>query len=267
MKVLLIYPLSAPPRPARISREPGWLPLGLSFLAASLRRRGHLVEIFDRYCAKASRGLSREAVDAAMLETVRRFRPDIIGFNTVSPYIFDTAQCARIIRPVTKAVLAAGGHHATALPELTLQKIQELDLVFAGEGEESLCMIADGKPPAEVPGVAWRAGEGKTGYSQPKQIEDLDALPFPDLDLLDMRFYLRPGTQSIRGHYLSTISIITSRGCKKKCDFCAESLTYGRGIRYHSPGYVMAWIERLLSDYRFEALYFHDNNFLSDRVV
>jgi radical SAM superfamily enzyme YgiQ (UPF0313 family) len=240
------------------------MPLGLSFLASSLRTGGHQVEIFDRSCLWHSRGLSREAIDGMMLERLRRFRPDIVGFNTVSPLIYDTVHCVALIRPLTNAILAAGGHHTTAFPELTLQKIPGLDLTFAGEGEQSLLLIADGKSREEVPGIAFNAGDGRTRFNMPKQIEDLDGLPFPALDLLDMRFYLRRGTQTIRGHYLSTISLITSRVCTRRCDFCAESLTYGKGIRYHSPGYVIELIERLTREYSFDAVYFHDNNFLSN---
>ncbi len=264
MKILLVYPRTTPSRKRNPFREPAWLPLGLSFVAGSLRQKGHVVEIFDRYVMQDSKGLSKNAINEATIEKVKNFRPDVIGFNTVSPLIHDTVECAAMIRPFTGALLIAGGHHATALPALTLQKIPELDLALAGEGEESLLKLAEGVRPRDVPGVAYRQADGTISCNGPQQIENLDKLPFPVLDLLDMGFYLRPGTQAIRGHYLSTISLITARGCLRRCDFCSESLTYGRGIRYHSPEYVLAWIEKLLAEYRFEGLYFHDNNFLSD---
>lgn len=265
MRVLLVYPMIPPGVSGRPSREPGWIPLGLSFVSSALRSKGHEVEIFDRYGLQASKCLSRNEINAAMLERARRFNPDMIGFNTVSPLIHDTLECAAMIRHMTKAPLVAGGHHATALPELTLEKIPQLDMVVAGEGEESLPALADGAALKNVAGLAYRTTDGRVSYNPPRQIEDLDTLPFPALDLLDMGFYLRPGTRTIRGHYLSTISVVTSRGCTRRCDFCCESLTYGKGIRYHSPEYVIEWIDRLISQYDFEAVYFHDNNFLSDK--
>lgn len=69
----------------------------------------------------------------------------------------------------------------------------------------------------------------------------------------------------IRGHCLSSISLITSRGCDKKCEFCTESLTYGKGVRFHSPQYVIEWVKQTVKDYRVEGVYFHDNDFLVDR--
>lgn len=264
MKILLIYPRPEPSRYRRLRAEPSWMPLGLAFLAAALRKAGHRVEIFDRYACQSGNGMEKAEINAAMTERVRRFKPDLIGFNTVSPLIHDTAECAALLRPGFRGLLMAGGHHATALPEITLRKIPQLDLVLSGEGEEALPMIADGVSPEKIPGVALRGEDGKIFHTPHRQVVDLDHLPFPSLDLMDMGFYLSPGTQAIRGHYLSTVSVLTSRGCLNRCDFCSESLTYGRGIRYHSPDYVLAWVQRLLKDYRFEAVYFHDNDFLSN---
>ncbi len=80
-----------------------------------------------------------------------------------------------------------------------------------------------------------------------------------------MKFYTAPGRLAIRSHHLSISSIITSRGCTQKCDFCTESLTYGKGVRTHSPEYIVEWINKLITDYNVEALYFLDNDFLYDR--
>jgi len=90
----------------------------------------------------------------------------------------------------------------------------------------------------------------------------LDQLPFPALDLLDMAFYTKPSLNSIRGHYLSVAPLLTSRGCTNQCDFCTESLTYGRGVRFHSPEYVLEWMKKVWVDYKVEGIYFYDNNFL-----
>jgi anaerobic magnesium-protoporphyrin IX monomethyl ester cyclase len=260
MKVLLIYPY---PRHNTIP-DPYWLPLGLSFLAAFLKDKGHTVSIFDRYSSQASIGLEKEKINAAMLSHIREFQPDLIGLNTVSPLIYDTVECVELIRQVYSGLMVAGGHHTTALPELTLSRLPGLDGVVVGEGETALAALAAGKAPTSVPGVWWRNGDGSFNHTAAVQIEDLDSLPFPALDLMDMKFYTLPGRRVFRGYYLTSVSMLTSRGCVRKCDFCSESLTYGKGVRFHSVDYVMEWLERVLCDYKVEGVYFHDNDFLID---
>ncbi len=39
-------------------------------------------------------------------------------------------------------------------------------------------------------------------------------------------------------------------------------MTFGKGVRKHSTDYVMENIERLISNYDINGLYFHDNDFL-----
>ena len=259
MRVLLIYPLP------RMVNQPGphWIPLGLSYIAAALRRGGHAVSIYDRFAAAGLLSPHREMINAGMMERLRSFKPDLVGFNTVTPLIYDTAECAALVRNRFDGLLLAGGHHATALPELTLRNIPQLDGVVQGEGENALLRLAEGENPAHIQGVWWKNNE-RVGGSAPEQIPDLDCLPFPAFDLLEMPFYIQRGRNAIKGHHLSTAALITSRGCTRRCDFCSEALTYGPGVRRHSPGYVLEMIRRVLTDYPVEAIYFHDNDFLSD---
>jgi anaerobic magnesium-protoporphyrin IX monomethyl ester cyclase len=256
MRVLLISPFS--------TGQFRWMPLGLAFMAAELRHRGHTPLIFDRHARQATTGENRAAVNAAMLACVRDFNPDLIGLSTVSQVIYDTVECAALLRTVFAGPLVAGGYHTTALPELTLQKIPELDGVLTGEGERVLAQLADGQTPGNLPGVWWRRdGVICPPAAPPQQIAVLDELALPAYDLLDTRFYTERSPFSIRGQHLSSLTLITSRGCYQRCRFCAESLTYGAGVRFHSPAYVLDWIQRAIADYGVDGLHFHDNDFLA----
>lgn len=242
--------------------EPSWIPLGLSFIASNLRQQGHEVSIFDRFARQARLRNDRNQVNREMLAHIESFKPDLIGFNTVSPLIFDTVECISLIRKSYQGLLVAGGHHASALPELTLQKIPGLDGIICGEGEISMSRLAGGEAPHIIPGIWWRTQDGISCSGPAEQIKNLDQLPFPAFDLLDMPFYTRPGLQAVRGHYLSAVSILASRGCPHQCEFCSESLTYGRGLRRHSPEYVGEWVQKAVADYQVGGIYFHDNDFL-----
>jgi anaerobic magnesium-protoporphyrin IX monomethyl ester cyclase len=259
MRVLLIPPFF-PLSPVR------WMPLGLPFMAARLRQRGHQTAVFDRFAIQAQVGPAVDAVDAAMLARVADFQPDLIGLSTISSAAYDTVHCAASIRKAGfRGALWAGGYHATALPALMLQKIPELEGVVAGEGEDVLAQLADGTAPSVLPGVWRRDGSDIRAPQVPHaQVLNLDDLPLPAFDLLDMSFYTEQTKGTIRRHNVRAATLITSRGCHFRCRFCAESLTYGRGIRYHSAGYVLAWVQKLVADYPVDGLHFHDNDFLAD---
>ena len=99
------------------------------------------------------------------------------------------------------------------------------------------------------------------------RVKQLDVLPFPDFSLFDTAFYTRRTSSVIRGFYLSTLSMLGSRGCKYRCPFCSESLIYGSGVRFHSAEYITEMIKRsLLQHPQVEGIYFHDNDFLIEPV-
>lgn len=259
MHVFLIYPY--------LSVSTFWMPLGLPFIAAELRKRGHTVAIFDRFAVQFKVGRHLEQVNQAMLGSIRDFRPDIVGLNTLSPLIHDAVECITLIRSNYKGTIVAGGYHATALPELTLRKIPGLNGIITGEGERVLARLADGEPPADLPGVWWRNEETiQPPVAPAAQIENLDSLCLPALDLMDMEFYTQRSNGVIRGHNLRAATLVTSRGCYRRCCFCAESLTYGPGVRFHSPAYVLKWIQHVVADYSVDGLHFHDNDFLANEA-
>jgi len=242
-----------------------WTPLGLISIGASLKKEGHDVALLDRHALSLGTGPEKKRINEMLAEKVLSFKPDVIGFNTVSPLIHDTVECVSLIRPLFPGFMIAGGHHTTALPEESLRKIKGLNGVVAGEGEQALVQFAEGQDPCHIPGFWWKNPDGTIRHTPPVQIEPLDDLPFPDYSLLDRRFYLKRNHVTIRGFFLSSLSMTTSRGCVQRCEFCSESLTFGRGVRFHSPDYVMKGIRALLAKYPIDGIYFHDNDFLINR--
>ncbi len=206
-----------------------------------------------------------EPVNELMLAYIRMFQPDLIGFNTITPMVYDKVDCVRLIRAHYGGMLIAGGYHATALPELTLRKMPGLEGVITGEGELVLPRIANGELPTNIPGVWWHNGETiHRPHAPSEQIENLDVLDFPALDLMDMAYYSQRTNGVIRGHNLRAATLVTARGCYRRCRFRAESVTYGQGVRFHSAAYTLEWIARIMKDYGEEGIHFHDNDFLAD---
>ncbi|MBF8277451.1 MAG: Radical domain protein [Candidatus Brocadiaceae bacterium] len=122
-----------------------------------------------------------------------------------------------------------------------------LNGVITGEGEVAVSRLANGELPKDVPGVWWRDGERIQAPRLPsEQIENLDMFELPALDLMDMAFYTQRNNGVIRGHNLLAATLVTSRGCYRRCNFCAESVTYGKGLRFHGAAYTLRTLARLI---------------------
>ena len=255
MKVLLITP-------AAYNTTTRWIPVGLGYIAASLKKSHHSVRLYDRHL-QLNYLLDITVVNKEMKSEILSFKPDIIGFSTVSPLVYDTVETITYIRKFYDGIIIAGGHHATAMPGLTLENIPGLDYIAAGEAEYSLTELANGKAVESIPGIYTRNTDPKTFKNS--QIPDLNKLPMPDYRIFDMNYYTGANHGTIRNFYLKTAELISSRGCSNNCTFCSESLTFGKGVRYHSSDYVIENIENLLSNYDINGLYFHDNDFLTSR--
>lgn len=255
MKIMLVTPAFAP------SGE-RWMPLGLCYIASSLERAGHEVLISDRYL-QALR-LGAQAADEHLIGEVRAFHPDIVGFTTVTPYIHDTVEAVRAVRAACDARILLGGHHVTAFPELTLQRIPQADAVITGEAETSFCLYASGADKSTIPGLYWLDGTIRRSDARGKH-ESLDDLPLPAYHLIDMAYYTGKNASTIRPFYLRTGSALSARGCRNRCAYCSESLTFSGGLRTHSPDYVFDNIAVLKKDYGCNGITFLDNDFLVDR--
>ena len=244
-----------------------WMPLGPCYIGALLKKNGHSVRIFDRLVEHHRAHGNADSVQNRMKSIILQFMPDIIGLSTTSRSIYDTVNCIAFIRDFYDGLIVAGGYHATAMPTESFNKIRGLDAIIVGEGEYPLLHLLDYER-RSVSGILWKDDDpGKPIV--PYRVSNLDSLPFPDMDLLDTDYYRQADTATIRGFNLRYVSLLTSRGCLNKCYFCSESLTFGSGVRYNSPEYVIENIAWVLNKYDINGIYFHDNDFLSapDRVV
>ena len=93
-------------------------------------------------------------------------------------------------------------------------------------------------------------------------VEDLDSLPFPAYDLIDVRSYWR--RQSMppipRRKYLSLFS---SRGCPYRCSWCHR--IFGRRFRANSAERIVDEIEQYVRTYGVDDIEFLDDIFNQDR--
>ena len=161
-----------------------------------------------------------------------------------------------------------GGPHVTLVPKEFLEEAKNVDIAVIGEGEYAMLEIAqhfEGKKQlSEIQGIAYRQN-GEVIVNPPRPfIENLDELPYPAYDLVDMEQYLEPKKIGYRSFQDRAISMITSRGCPFNCCFCAVHLHMGQGFRAHSAKYVLDHIQYVVDKFKVKNIFFEDDNLTFD---
>ncbi|MGI9646772.1 MAG: B12-binding domain-containing radical SAM protein [Ilumatobacteraceae bacterium] len=246
-KILLVHPLFLSKSPAEQRAASPYFPLGVLSLAAYVREHGHDVAVFDG---------TFEPDESAFADRLEREHPDVVGIATVLSTRATTFEIARTAASTGVAVVV-GGPDATTDPYTYLTE-PAVDIVVHHEGEQTLRALLDLHDAEELtadrlqsePGVAFRVG-GRVIVTEPRPpIEDLDALPLPARDLIDMDRYLTTWRDT-NGYSSMTISV--SRGCPYGCDWCRDSV-HGTGFRRRSPESVAAEVKALQEAYPIDRL-------------
>lgn len=235
-------------------------PLGIAYVASALVASGRA----DVGIADGATLRSRQSV----LEAVAAFRPDVVGIYVDTLMIADAVAVATAAARLG-AFVVMGGPHATVCPE-TLAACS--DAIVIGEGERAMVEIVEryrDRALHEVEGIWFRDGDGETVRTPSrKTFADLDSLPFPALDLLDMRSYLA------RWHYLDCVDVglrgtnlVTSRGCPFQCTYCQPCLRllFGSAVRHRSPENVVEELRQLRTRYGISSFFFHDDTLTIDK--
>ncbi len=192
-----------------------------------------------------------------MIAELKRTKPDVVGVSCLTDFFHNAAAIVREAKALGAATIM-GGPHPTIAPEETLGKIPELDYAVMGEAENSLPALIDaiesGAGFEAIPGLAYRQGDEIviTGPHQP--VLDLDSIPVPDRDLLDVNdVYLRA----------RAVNMHASRGCPFRCRFCQPTLNkmFGPKVRFQSPERVAAEIKSCHDKYGVTDFFFHDDTF------
>lgn len=220
MKILFVYPFFL----SESALEQRWMtlypPLGLLYLAAAVRLAGHSVAVFDGTFASG---------DEDFVAALDLHRPDVVclaSLVTLRPTALRLAGLAR-----SRGIIAiAGGPDPTASPADYLfarasRAGEVFDVVVSGEADatlpEVLAAIEKRQSLAKLQGVvlASRTGQIVRSAARPP-IPQIDALPFPTRDLIDIPRYLHAWRSA---HGYASLTIAASRGCPFGCEHCANS--------------------------------------------
>ena len=227
-------------------------PMGLATIAAVLEKEGHRVTIIDASALRLNpENLSSMVTDA-----------DVVGFTATTPNVSIAINAAsHLKRTNPRLTIILGGAHATLLPEETLAKAPEIDIIVRGEGEETsveLLRALESKRPLEtIAGISYRIDDRIVSNENRSSTVDIDSLPFLAYHLLPLKKY-RPYPP--HGRRFPYAAIITSRGCPYHCAYCSKPI-FGNNFRAQSPERVIAEIAYLKERFGVNELAFYDDVF------
>jgi phosphonoacetaldehyde methylase len=281
-KVLLIAPPITIPKYMQKRCIP---PLGISYIASSLRQANIEVDIIDCcvegwHIERVSGNLVTYGLPPSQIEDrIKKGKYDVVGlsvlFSTDLPNLYETSKIVR--KSLPDCTVMVGGLHPTIYPEETFQLDVEynekrtIDFVMRGEGENRLVdfinLLKSGKVNKNSDGLVGFLGDKDNTFisnNQTETIEDIDSIPFPAFDLLPMEKYFKinipfsPVPQGSR-----VLPMLTTRGCPIGCSFCANTNTWKkhrkRGIQN-----IVSEIEHWKEKYNIDELQFADDNLTFD---
>ena len=195
MKVLLVR---VRPHPQSVNLQSFMVcePLELEYVYAALKAHGHEVEILDMILDKRS-----------FARVLKGGGYELVCFTGYITHVGEIKRHARAAKKILpRCMTAVGGVHAEVVPADF--EDESIDCILWANGLDTICSIADGCPPKDVPGV-YREGKAK-----PPLVRREDEI-FPD----------RTSTAKYRDSYNyiyhdKCATIKTSFGCPYDCKFC-----------------------------------------------
>ncbi len=273
MNILLINAIS-------VKGNDAMIPLGLLYVGGIIQRSGHQAKILDQYLYAKDNNLGYDNFEP-ILKTIDEYKPLIIGYGGISTSYGSVKKLCRQIKARFPDICQIAGGPLASTYKLLLSNT-DIDLVFHGETEISLPIFLSKFENAnnyfETPGISYLYKGEITRNDPAMQIKDLDTVPFPPYDLIDIKRYLNniedwivqySGYMSDNPYHYDSIRktigkkkyfmpIISGRGCTNQCLFCYRHV---KGIRKHSVDYVINHMKYLMENYGVEGFQFVDELF------
>lgn len=211
----------------------------LSFMALSafIKRGGFQTALLDL-------GIEKEPYKILQAK-LRELKPRFLGLTAATTFFPEAIQISQLARALLgkELKIIAGGPHVSALPQESLVN-SEMDIAVVGEGEETLLEILQGRKLAEVAGIFFKEG-GQIFSTPPRRfIDDLDALPYPDFSIYDLKKY---HCSELVSRFSPVLQIETSRGCPSDCRFCSQG-AFKRSFRKKSAQRVVKEIKYFIQN-------------------
>ena len=202
---VLIYP-----KTAEIEFAHPDVPYSILFIGSYLKANGVRVKLFDQ----------RITSNKEILQYIESNPVTHVGLSTMTgPQIIFAMELGKKVRQVRPKInIVWGGIHVSVVPD-SVHKQDFVDYIVTGEGEESLLELIQNPDKRGIKGVLHRD----------EAIEELVSREFMDMDKVTLDWsLLDPQTYISVRDGRRYISLVTSRGCSFKCQYCYNSVTNSR---------------------------------------
>ena len=225
MKTLFVCP------EIRLDSEPSTIPFWAAILAAIVEKKGGQIAILDLNALRMNH--SGKLVPSKIIaDEISSEHWDIVGIGGLTTTYGRIKALAPLIRKCAPdSLFVGGGGWSTYNPTDILQLVPELDMICIGEGEETFSelydQVASGKRNFEnVNGLCLRDEENFKFTNPRSLISDLDLIPYPAYDLLELDIYFRYSSipYSVEAYNSRRrLSTVWERGCPRGCTFCSHN--------------------------------------------
>lgn len=259
MRVLFTHSYFLRFDPKQWKQQQPYPPLATIQAASFIRDHNYAVELFDVMFERDANAVSN---------TISKFNPDVFviyddGFNYLTKMCLTNMRKAAFdmikLAKKTGCKVIVSSSDSTDHTEEYLKA--GADFIIAGEAEltlkELLDAILNNIGFNNIKGLAFFEKDKLTRTAPREILKDLDSLPLPAWDLLDIGKYKTAWKKS-SGYF--SINIYTTRGCPFKCNWCAKPI-YGNRYNARSPQAVVKEIKLLKNNYGIDHIWFCDDIF------
>jgi radical SAM superfamily enzyme YgiQ (UPF0313 family) len=228
------------------------VPLGPLYLARALEDAGFTVDFRDYQFVDSDSPFDMDV----FLDFLDDPAP-VIGLSCMANLLPFTLLAFRALReayPDRKLVL--GGVGSKSVEEKILTRFPWIDVICRSEGDrtgpELLRSLRDGGDLASVRGISFLAG-GKVVHTPDRErITNLDSIPFPAFDKVELAKYAGYG-------------MMTSRGCPYPCTFCSVAPVWNQESYSRSAKNIVDEMAFLHREAGVELYLFQDEFFVSGK--
>lgn len=276
-KLLLINPWQTYPKDLE-SEYQSFFPYGLACIGAVGLKEGFDTKIIDcledetrtEIGSKVRFGKTKEE----LIQAIKRYKPDIVGISSLfSMFEADATEIAKLVKEIDKDIIVVLGGVTATLEEIykPLLDIGCYDIMCRGEGEAIFSDLLKNYNPttkkienlSQIDGIAYKTDAEIITTPQRDFICDLDSLPMPAFELLNIdkmlsnRYYSRWRNNPIGKRVMP---MFTSRGCPYGCTFCSVHSQVGYRFRTYSTDYVIKVMKKCIQEYGITHFHLEDDN-------
>jgi len=225
MKILFVVP------EIRLDSHPTNIPFWAGILASIVEQKGGDVAVLDLNALRMNYD-DQYVPDELIRKEISSEKWDLIGIGGLTSTYGRIKYLCRLIRRLNpKPVFIGGGGWSSYNPTEILQLVPELDMICIGEGELTFSEVYDevsngGTNFEKINGLCLRDGDSFI-FTKPRAlISDLDTVPYPYYDILELDIYFKYSALPYsKESYMSKrrFSTVWERGCPRGCTFCSHN--------------------------------------------